>query len=61
MSELLIEQECLSGVCFPGFYRAGEKGMRRCPRPPFRKRFSGAPETNFGLAAAGEKEHEWGA
>lgn len=59
--ELLIEQECLSGESFPWFFRAGAEragkgGEGRAA--PFRHLFSSAPEMNFELAAAGEKEHE---
>lgn len=54
VSELLIEQECLSGESFP--CRSGTGGEGRAAL--FRPLFSSAPEMNFELAAAGEKEHE---
>lgn len=58
--ELSIEQERLSGVCRPQLFRGvflrreGEAGAS----VPWAFRRS---EMNFELAAAGEKEHEWGA
>lgn len=57
VSELLIEHECLSGVCFPQFYGMLPKGDEGA-RATVPEAVPGAPEMNFELAAAGEKEHE---
>lgn len=60
VSELSIEQECLSGVCRPPLLRAFPWEGKGGRKPPFPRLFRRS-EMNFELADAGEKEHEWGA